>query len=88
MRLQPLVEASLLEELAEFRKNRNCYDQTIAQAIHINNGFHVQEKSIAVFLSSAYNTAWKRELLLKLAEIIKYTTTLRILENLLSNRKF
>jgi len=33
------VEVSLPTEQADFIKNRNCYDQTLALATHIENGF-------------------------------------------------
>ena len=89
-RLQPIIEASLPIEQAGFRKNRNCCDQTLALATHIENGFQRQEKSGAVFLdlSSAYDTVWKRGLILKLAKILKCRTTVRLIDNILSNRKF
>jgi hypothetical protein len=89
-RLEPLIEESMPIEQAGFRKNRSCCDQTLALATHIENGFQRQKKSGAVFLdlSSKYDTVWKRGLLLKLAKIIKCKTTLRLLENLISNKKF
>lgn len=89
-RLQPIIEASLPIEQAGFRKNRNCCDQALALATHIENGFQRQQKSGAVFLdlSSAYDTVWKRGLILKLARILKCRTTVRLIVNILSNRKF
>lgn len=88
--LQPIVEAYLPVEQAGFRKNSNCCDQALALATHIENGFQRKEKSGAVFLdlSSAYDTVWKRGLILKLAKILKCRTTVRLIDNILSNRKF
>jgi hypothetical protein len=76
-------------EQAGFRKNRNCCDQSLALATHIKNGFQRQEKFGTVFLdlSSAYDTIWKRGIILKLTKITMCRTTIRVLENLLSNRK-
>jgi len=56
----------------------------------VENRFQEKKKSGAVFLdlSSAYDTAWKKGLLLKLARIIKCKTTLTLMERLLSDRKF
>lgn len=89
-RLQPIIEASLPIEQAGFRKNRNYCDQALALATHIENGFQRQQNSGAVFidLSSAYDTVWKRGLILKLAKILKCKTTVRLIDNILSNRKF
>jgi len=88
-RLQPIIEASLPIEQAGFRKNRNCCDQALALATHIENGFQRQKKSSTVFLdlSSAYDTVRKRGLILKLAKTLK-CRTVRLLDNTLSNRKF
>jgi hypothetical protein len=89
-RLQSTIEASLPIEQAGFRKNRNCCDQALALATHIENWFQRQQKSGAVFLDlySAYDTVWKRGLILKLAKILKCRTTVRLIDNILSNRKF
>lgn len=48
------------------------------------------KKSGAVFLdlSSAYDTVWKRGLLHKMGKIVKCRKTWRLLESMLSNRKF
>lgn len=89
-RLQPIIEASLLIEPASFRKNRNYCDQALALATHIESGFQRQQKSGTVFLdlSFAYDTIWKIGLVLKLAKILKCRTTVRLIDNILSNRKF
>jgi len=69
---------------------KNSCDQTLARATHIDNGFQRQKKAGAVFLdlSAAYDMVWKRGLLLKLAKIIKCKAMIKLLENLISNRKF
>lgn len=87
-RISPLLERTLPKEQTGFRSGRNCCEQVLAQKTHVENGF--QDKSGAVFLelSVAYDTVWKRGLLLKLAKILKCKTTLRILEQTLSNRNF
>jgi hypothetical protein len=89
-RIQPILENVLPIEQAEFRINRACCDQVLALTTYIDNGYQRKDKLGAVFLdlSSAYNTAWKRGLMLKLAKIIRCKSTLRLIESLLSNRKY
>lgn len=87
-RIQPILENVLPIEQAGFRKNRACCDQVLALTTYIENGY--KEKSGAVFLNlySAYDTVWKRGLMLKLSKIIRCKSTLRLIESLLSNRKY
>jgi hypothetical protein len=89
-RLQPAIEKELPIEQVGFRKDRNCCDQVLALTTYVENGFQCKKKSGAVFLnlSSAYDTVWKRRLLLKMVKIVKCRKTLRLLESMLSNRKF
>jgi len=62
----------------------------LAFTTHVENGFQNKIKSGAVFLdlSSAYDTDWKKGLLLKMAKIVKCKKTLELLECMLSDRKF
>lgn len=69
----------LPKEQASFRSGRNCCEQVLALTIHVENGFQEKLKSEAVFF---------RGLLLKLVKILKFKTTLRLLEQTLSNRNF
>jgi len=57
---------------------------------HIENGFQNKIKSGAIFLdlTCAYDTVWKRGLLLKLVKILKCETSIRLIDNILSDRKF
>lgn len=52
--------------------------------------FQIQQKTAAVFvnMTAAYDTAWKEELLCKLAAQISCYTTQRLINNMLSDRHF
>jgi len=86
-RISPLLKRTLPKKQAGFRSGRNYCEQVLALETHVENGFQKKLKSGAVFLdlSAAYVTVWKRGLLLKLAKILKYKTTLYLLEQKLSN---
>ncbi|KAL4153411.1 hypothetical protein QTP88_001244 [Uroleucon formosanum] len=84
------IEKNLPKEQAGFRRGRSCGEQVLSMVTHIENGFQSKLKSGAVFidLTCAYDTVWKRGLLLKLAKILKCKTSIRLIDNMLSDRKF
>lgn len=75
---------------AGFRSGRNCCEQVLDLTTYVENGFQNKMKSGAVFLdlSAAYDTVWNRGLLLKLAKNLRCKATLRLLEQILSDRSF
>lgn len=89
-RISPLLERSIPMEQAGFRSGRNCCEQVLALTTYVENGFQNKMKSGVVFLdlSAAYDTVWKRGLLLKLAKNLRCKATLRLLEQILSDRSF
>lgn len=84
------IEKHLPKEQAGFRRGRSCGEQVLSMVTHIENGFQNKLKSGAVFLdlTCAYDTVWKRGFLLKLAKILKCKTSIRLIDNMLSDRKF
>ncbi|KAL4153873.1 hypothetical protein QTP88_001706 [Uroleucon formosanum] len=89
-RMSPLLDRRIPMEQAGFRSGRNCCKQVLALTTYVENGFQNKLKSGAVFLdlSAAYDTVWKRSLLLKLAKNLRCKATLRLLEQILSDRSF
>ncbi|KAF0742628.1 Uncharacterized protein FWK35_00018990 [Aphis craccivora] len=85
-----LKPVTLPKEQAGFRQNRNCCGQVLPMVTHVKNGFQERRKSGAVFLdlTCAYDTVWKRGLLLKLANILNCKMSLRLIESMLADRKF
>lgn len=77
-------------EQAGFRPNRSCVDQVLSLTTHIEAGFQKQQKTAVAFvdLTAAYDTVWKEGLLYKLAKIVPCYTTLRLINNMLSDRHF
>lgn len=84
------LNVAVLEEQAGFRKNRNCCDLVLALTNFIDLGFDKGLKTIVVFvdLSAAFDTVWKKGLMLKLSRIIPCRQTLTLLMNILSDRNF
>lgn len=89
-RIGDLIDATVPKDQAGFRKNRNCCDQVLALTNFIELDFDKELKTGVVFLdlSAAFDTVWKRGLLLKLSRIIPCRLTLRLLMNILSDRNF
>lgn len=85
-----MLNRELPIEQVGFRKNRNFSDQVLVFTTYVENDFQSKDKSGTVFLdlSSAHDTVWKKGLLLKLAKIVKCKKTLRLMESILSNRKY
>ncbi len=89
-RIRPIIDNVIRKEQAGFQKNRNCCDQVLALTNFIELGFEANVKTGVVFLdlSAAYDTVWKRGLLMKLSQIIRCRKTLTLLTNILSDRSF
>jgi hypothetical protein len=89
-RMYPLLERTISMEQAGLRSRRNCCEQVLALTTYVENGFQNKMKSKAVFLdlSTAYDTIWKRGILLKLAKNLWCNVTLRLLKQILSDRSF
>jgi len=90
VRIQTKIEEHLPAEQAGLRQGRSCSEQVLSLTTFIEKGFQKKLKTGAVFLdlSCAYDTVWKRGLLLKLAKILRCKTSLRLIDNILSDRKF
>ncbi|VVC41950.1 Reverse transcriptase domain [Cinara cedri] len=84
------IEVTLPKEQAGFRQNRSSCEQVLSMVTHVENGFQERKKSGAIFLNltCAYDTVWKRGLLLKLANILNCKMTLRLIGSMLPDRKF
>lgn len=89
-RIEPIIDKVLPVEQAGFRENRSCCDQVLTFTTYVENGYQSKIKSGAVFLdlSAAYDTVWKNDLLFKLSKILKCKGILRLIDQMLSNRKF
>ena len=87
-RIRDVLETAIPKTQAGFQRNRNCCDQVLALTNFIELGFQKGMKTGVVFvdLSAAYDTVWKRGLLLKLSVIIPCRKTLTLMMNMLSDR--
>jgi len=90
VRIQTKIEEHLPAEQVGFRQGRSSSGQVLSLTMFIENGFQKKLKTGTVFLdlSCAHHTVWKRGLLLKLAKILRCKTSLRLIDNILSDRKF
>ncbi|KAI5696758.1 hypothetical protein M8J76_012403 [Diaphorina citri] len=77
-------------EQAGFRSGRNCTDQVLCLTNYIENGFQLGLKTAAAFvdLTAAYDTVWKKGLLLKLIKVVPDLKIISLLNNMLSDRQF
>ena len=66
-RLKPIVEYKFPIEQAGFRSHRSCNEQITALSSSIENGFQRGKKTMVVFvdLTAAYDTVWRKGLLVK-----------------------
>lgn len=89
-RISPLLDCTLPPEQAGFRPGRDCCDQVLSITADIEKGYQENLKTGSVFidLSSAYDTIWKKGLLLKISSIIKSRKIITLIDSMLSNRKF
>ena len=89
-RIYSKIDDFLPKEQGGFRKNRSCCDQVLDLTTYIERGFQERKKTGVVFmdLTAAYDTVWKNGLLLKLYKTLKCSQTVKLIEEMLSNRKF
>ena len=89
-RIAPTIEQHLIKEQAGFRPGKSCTIQLLNLTQHIED--ENQESMITgtafVDLSAAYNTVNHRLLIQKLFNITQDSTICRVIQNLLSNRRF
>ena len=89
-RLAPIFESVIPPEQAGFRKKRNTCDQVLALTSYIESEFQKKLKTGAVLidLSAAYDTVWQAGLMMKVSNVIKCRTTIRLIASLISQRNF
>ena len=89
-RISPTVDEQLSPDQAGFRPGRSCCGQVLNLTQFIEDGYENKLITGAVFvdLTAAYDTVNHRALLLKVAQTVKNTSVVRIIESLLINRRF
>jgi exonuclease III len=89
-RIGPLVSEVIPMEQAGFTSSRSCSDQVLSLTTHIEAGFQKCLKTSVAFvdLTAAYDTVWKQGLLYKLIQVVPCRTTIQLIGNMLSDRKF
>ena len=89
-RIAPTIEQPLIKEQADFRPGKSCTSQLLNLTQHIKDGY--QESMITgtdfVDLSAAYDTVNHILLIQRLFNITQDSTLCRVIQNLLSNRRF
>ncbi|KAI5726259.1 hypothetical protein M8J77_025912 [Diaphorina citri] len=77
-------------EQAGFRPGRNTTDQVLSLTTYIEAGYQLKLKTSVAFidLSAAFDTVWREGLLFKFLKTIPCMKTLKLLNNMLSNRNF
>ena len=89
-RIAPTIEQHLIKEQAGFIPGKSCTSQLLNLTQHIEDGY--QESMITgtaiVDLSATYDTVNHRLLIQKLLNITQDSTLCRVIQNLLSNRRF
>ena len=89
-RIAPTIEKHLIKEQAGFRAGKSCTSQLLNLTQHIKDGY--QEGKITgtafVDLSAAYDTVNHRLLIHKLYNTPQDSALCRVIQNLLSNRRF
>ena len=89
-RISSAVEEQLTPDQAGFRPGRSCCDQLLNLTQFIEDGFEEKKITGAVLvdLTAAYDTVNHRLLLNKVAKVVKNSKTVKIIQSLLSNRRF
>ena len=89
-RISQSVEEQLTPDQAGFRPGRSCCDQLLNLTQYIEDGFETKQITGAVFvdLTAAYDTVNHRLLLNKVAKVVKNAKIFKIIQSLLSNRRF
>lgn len=78
-RISPNLFEIIPSEQAGFRPGRNCTDQVLAK---------LKSSVSFIYLSAAYDTVWREGLLYKFLKVIPCLRTMRLLNNMISNRSF
>lgn len=89
-RIKFIIDDNIPVEQAGFRTSRSCVDQINALTTYIEHGFQENKKTAVAFidLSAAYDTVWRTGLLTKFLEVIPCRTLYRLLNEMISNRRF
>ena len=89
-RIAPTIEQQLIKEQAGFRPGKSCRSQLLNLTPHIEDGYQgsMITETAFVDLSSAYDIVNHRLLIQKLFNITQESTLCRVIQNLLSNRRF
>ena len=89
-KIAPTIELHLIKEQNGFRPGKSCTSQLLNFTQHIEDGYQESMITVTVFvdLAAAYDTVNHRRLIQKLYNITKYSTLCRVIQNLLSNRRF
>lgn len=89
-RIEEDIEKVIPPEQAGFRKGRSCTDQVLALTNFIENGYDKMQKTAVSFvdLTAAYDTVWKKGLILKLNKVIPCSRICNIILAMLSDRLF
>ena len=89
-RVTPLLEQHLIKEQAGFRPGKSCTSQLLNLTQHIEDGYQRGMITGAAFvdLSAKYDTVNHRILIQKLYNITQEIHLYRVLQNMLSNRRF
>ena len=88
--IAPAIEQHLIKEQASFRSGTSCANQLLNLTQHIEDGYEEGMITGTAFvdLSSAYNTVNHRLLIQKLYNTMLDSQLYRIIQNLLSDRRF
>ena len=88
--IEPTIEQHLIKEQAGFRPGKACTSQLLNLTQHIEDGYQVSMITGTDFVdpSAAYDTVNHRLLIQKLFNIMQGSTLCRVIQNLLSNRRF
>ncbi|KAK3890529.1 hypothetical protein Pcinc_005503 [Petrolisthes cinctipes] len=89
-RIHGTVEENLTEDQPGFRPGCSCCSQVLNLTQYIEDGFETKHITGTIFvdLTGAYDTVNHRTLLLKVAQMVRNSTLVRIIESLLADRRF
>ena len=89
-RIAPVVEQRLINEQAGFRTGKSFTSQLLNLTQYIEYGYQRGMITVAAFvdLSAAYDTVNHRNLIQKLYNIIQDSPLCRVIQNMLSSRRF
>lgn len=89
-RIASTIHSFIPNEQAGFVPKRSCCDQVLALTTHIEAGFQDKLRTAValVDLSSAFDTVWRKALLLKLTKVVKCKKTIDLIATMLTKRFF